>query len=652
MISIVIVNYYTKKFLSECLVSLSYLSDYEVLIIDNFSEDISDFQSDKVTVIQNIKNTGFATAANKAAQQAQGEWLLFLNPDTRVQGNVTEVLDTCPDSVGIVGFALEGSQGQRQIHQYGFFPHFLHFVSGTSYTLPGHRHTWCYTDWVSGAALAIRREVFQKVKGFDQEFFLYYEDIDLAKRVLAEGWKVIWTPEKTVWHQEGGSQLQSWKIKQRYYQSQRQYLSKWGGKWQAWILRPIHELRITWEAFQDTRSHEFPQRLFLVVLGSLIIGQLIAVPGGANFSDGAVIVFLSIWGFWTLKAKQPIPLTGIIIWGGVFVLYLLGNLLTNLDALASEDYLGSFLYWIRLVAYGSIILPVSQWVQESQKQWWQRFRRYMIGTTFILVVLGFLQLLFVPDFGFMAEYGWDPHQGRLLSTWYDPNFLGGFFVLILIMLSNWLLSLWSQSSGYFLRFVGDYKGLWIIFFLTFLAFVLTFSRSAYVAFVVGMGVLSLLRAPKLILIGGIGFILSVLFIPRMQERVIGIFTIDATADMRIENWQETMDMIEDNVWWGVGYNTLKYQGDISEEAHHAAGKDSSLMTIWLTTGIPGLVLFIGLIMRKMTDWLWRGAKSQGQEQEMVTTLVAMMSSLLIHSLFVNSLLYPFILIIIVMMIVL
>lgn len=651
MISIIIVNYYTRHFLSDCLASLSHLSEYEVLIIDNHSQDVSDFQSDWVKVVHNTENIGFARAANQAARQAQGEWLFFLNPDTKIQGDITHVLHSCSDSVGIVGFALEGQHG-RQTHQYGFFPQIVHFFSGMHYTLPADRETWCYADWVSGAALAVRREIFHQVKGFDPQFFLYYEDIDLAKRVLKEGFQVIWTPEQTVWHQEGGAQRSLWKMKHRYYQSQRQYLVKWEGRWLAWVLFPIHELRITWETFQDDHSHEFPQRIFVGVLASLIIGQLIAVPGGANLSDGAVAVFLGLWSVWTIKARQRVPITGMLIWGGVFSLYLLGNLLINLDTIASDDYLGSVLYWIRLVVYGSIIFPVSQWVHESSTLWWQRFRRYVLNTALVLSLLGFLQLIFVPDFSFMAEYGWDPHQGRLLSTWYDPNFLGGFLVLALILVSNWLLSLWAQSSGYVLAFVREHKELWFIFILIFLAFVLTFSRSAYLAFVVGMGVLSLLRAPKLILVGGFAFLLSIVFIPRMQERVKGIFTIDATAEMRLDNWRETIDMIEEDVWWGVGYNTLKYQPETSEQVHHAAGRDSSLMTIWLTMGFPGFLLWVGLLIRKMADWLWRGAKSQGQEQEMVTSLVAMMSSLLIHSLFVNSLLYPFILIIMVIMIVL
>jgi GT2 family glycosyltransferase len=158
------------------------------------------------------RNRGFARAVNEGCRRARGQWLLLLNPDVRVP---EEFLDRVVESaerlvnadprVGIVGFQLRHEDGSRQ-GSTGPFPTLANVLAGL---LRPRSRRRCQpvrgprrqpAPWVTGCCLLVRRECWEALGGFDEDFFLYYEDVDLCRRARAAGWSVWYEPAVRVTH--------------------------------------------------------------------------------------------------------------------------------------------------------------------------------------------------------------------------------------------------------------------------------------------------------------------------------------------------------------------------------------------------------------------------------------------------------------------
>jgi GT2 family glycosyltransferase/glycosyltransferase involved in cell wall biosynthesis len=183
----------------------------EVIVVDDASPDDSAEQLAGVVglrLIRNNRNLGFVGSCNAGAAEARGEFLLFLNNDTQVVPNWLDGLLTCfrdhPDC-GIAGSRLVYPDGRLQ--EAGG----LVFGDGSCWTAGRFEDrdapAWRFrreVDYVSGASLMIRRDVFERVGGFDPRYAPgYYEDTDLAFAVRQLGLKVYYEPSSTVIHFEG-----------------------------------------------------------------------------------------------------------------------------------------------------------------------------------------------------------------------------------------------------------------------------------------------------------------------------------------------------------------------------------------------------------------------------------------------------------------
>lgn len=224
MLSIIIVNYRSWKRLSACLHSIEQqgMQDLEVIVVDNFSNDGQgesfSAQFPKVKWIMQSINGGFAQACNRGAAEATGKWLLFLNPDTILNTTVLQPLleraekETDWKLIGIRQFNDAG----RDTHPHGVFlkwwnvwPPFRsleRLIKGKQFskqylsTAPV-----AFPDWISGAFVLIRKNDFQELDGWDERFWMYYEDMDLSKRAADKGWKRVMYNELTCVHSHGGS---------------------------------------------------------------------------------------------------------------------------------------------------------------------------------------------------------------------------------------------------------------------------------------------------------------------------------------------------------------------------------------------------------------------------------------------------------------
>jgi N-acetylglucosaminyl-diphospho-decaprenol L-rhamnosyltransferase len=227
-LAVVIVNYDTGDYLTRCLASLERHRGglaVDVLVIDNASRDGSHTQAAAAhpwtRLIVNPTNIFLSPAWNQGARETTASWLLFLNPDTEwfagTLAGYVEVARRHPRA-GIVGPLLRDPDGT--VYPTGrTFPSLIDaighaFVSPFTrdnpftrrYQLDGwDRRTERVVDWVSGACMLMPRAAYDDVGGFDEGFPLYAEELDMATRLAAKGWEVVFTPEVEVIHEIGVS---------------------------------------------------------------------------------------------------------------------------------------------------------------------------------------------------------------------------------------------------------------------------------------------------------------------------------------------------------------------------------------------------------------------------------------------------------------
>jgi GT2 family glycosyltransferase len=239
-IAIAIVNYNTREHLRACLATVRSEGASEVVVVDNASSDGSAemvrIEYPWVTLRANGKNLGYAAAANQAIASCTAPYVLLLNADILLDSDGLKKLSLYLDQhprAAIVGPRLVNSRGAPQrswfpfpsryvCHTWSTLPQLDNFCGRSTggrliHTLAGFRKQALGTGpdmhngivpWVLGAALAIRREAFKAVGGFDESFFMYFEEVDLCYRLPRAGWEVHFSPITTILHVGGVSTTQ------------------------------------------------------------------------------------------------------------------------------------------------------------------------------------------------------------------------------------------------------------------------------------------------------------------------------------------------------------------------------------------------------------------------------------------------------------
>ncbi|MDO4725675.1 MAG: glycosyltransferase family 2 protein [Porphyromonadaceae bacterium] len=222
-VSVLIVNYNTKELVSNCLSSVYQQTvdiDFEVIVVDNASEDGSQemikSRYPEVVLIESQTNLGFGRANNAGARIAKGKYLFLLNSDTELINNAIKLFFDYMEQynqnrkIGAIG-ALLLNRDNEIIHSYGRFPS----IRNNSLLLPLYRKrenrpfaegaTDFDVEYVTGADLFIPTDIFNEMNGFDEKFFMYFEETDLQYRMKNRGLerKIINGP--LIYHLESGS---------------------------------------------------------------------------------------------------------------------------------------------------------------------------------------------------------------------------------------------------------------------------------------------------------------------------------------------------------------------------------------------------------------------------------------------------------------
>ncbi|MBI3741598.1 MAG: glycosyltransferase family 2 protein [Chloroflexi bacterium] len=270
-VSFIIVSWNVRDLLRQCLLSvishqssvISHLATsdlrLETIVVDNASADdtVAMLRAEfpHARVIANKTNLGFSRANNLALAVARGRYFFLLNPDTELRAGALAALIEYADAhsrVGIVGPQLFYGDGTIQSSRRRFPTLATAFLESTQLQqwFPHNRALTRYymrdtrddetqsVDWINGSAMFVRREVYEQIGGFDENFFMYSEELDWCRRAQSVGWEIIYLPAAQVTHYEGKSSEQAVAQRDIYFHSSKiRYFKKYHGAFAAMILR-------------------------------------------------------------------------------------------------------------------------------------------------------------------------------------------------------------------------------------------------------------------------------------------------------------------------------------------------------------------------------------------------------------------------------
>jgi len=284
----------------------------------------------------------------------------------------------------------------------------------------------------------------------------------------------------------------------------------------------------------------------------------------------------------------------------IFIVFSLFTLVTNW--LISSFSISSLFYWLRLSSLLSLFLFPLKIDTKTDK-----FFQLILWS---ILIFGFIQYIFWPDFTAFSVFNWDPHLYRLGGAFFDPTFIGLIFLLFLLKIY------FHHPSNY------------LLLFLPYIALALTYSRSSLLALFITFSYISLKTKKLFLFISTLLIVsLTIIILPRMPGEGT---KLERTSSIRakIENYQQGIKLFTSSPIIGLGYNNLPHIRP-QKNSHSNSGFDGSLLTIAITTGIIGLFLFSKIFITNLSfaSLYWQ----------------CLLLSVFIHSLFANSLLYPWIL---------
>lgn len=373
--------------------------------------------------------------------------------------------------------------------------------------------------------------------------------------------------------------------------------------------------------------------LTLLLLG-LTAGQVISVP----FAAGARITLLDIsvgvlllTGALARGKKRYIPSLWVPVMSFFGVTLL--SLLLTLGNVPLYVVGGGLMYILRWMMYASLY-----WVAAGTTAAPGMWLSVLAASGIATAVLGILQYFLYPDLRNLAYLGWDPHYQRLFSTLLDPNFTG----IILAVTAVFLLGMWESQKKNQPVLLGC-----LLVVMT--AFVLSYSRSSFIAFAVGMIVWGILSRKKAIMFGILTLCVGVVVLmPHTGEGQNLFRTVSSFA--RVGNAERAIGLIREKPIFGHGFNILRFVSlqrswihETDAPSRSGAGLDTSILFVGATTGLIGMVVYGWMILSLLGRAMY-GYAHVKKLRPFAVTYISAMTMMVVHSLFINSLFYPWVMV--------
>lgn len=372
------------------------------------------------------------------------------------------------------------------------------------------------------------------------------------------------------------------------------------------------------------------KNIIYIILVALILGPFAVIPLGVPTVNIYILDLLIIllWLSWFFRFRVFISIIRRYRFTPFFIGFLFVSafsLLISPIQMNPTEKIISFLYLIRFASYPIISVTVTN-VLRIKGIRKEGIIKWLGFSGITSAVFGWLQYLLYEDLRNLYYLGWDPHLKRIFSFYFDPNYFGIMVVLTLVVL------FFHKVRGRLNTFLMVLKIL-----MTFVTLAFTYSRSSFVSLVGSSVALSLLKRRYLISLFVIIVLMGTVFIlPRPYGEGVKLERMFSIHE-RIESYKLALGMFADHPILGVGFNAVRYAKrtyGISWEylslSHSGAGFDSSILFVAATTGIIGLA---GYLL-----FLFHLYESGG------LLLKVSLVAVLIHSLFLNSLFYPWVMV--------
>jgi GT2 family glycosyltransferase len=261
-LSIIFVNWNSTEYLRQCLtgvIELNETAGFELIVVDNASPD-GDVDSLKrlfpeIQLLKNSKNIGFGSANNIGFRHSTGDNILFLNPDTKLVGSAINILLAHLDSLkraGILGCRLLNSDLSIQTSCIQTFPTILNQALDSDFLRKCWPRSPLWGTWplfddsptpakvevISGACMMVKRDVFERIGMFNEQYFMYAEDLDLCRKAIRAGYNNYLISEAAIIH-HGGKSSNPQIATVIKWQSILQYLVKHHGRTYAVLFRVV-----------------------------------------------------------------------------------------------------------------------------------------------------------------------------------------------------------------------------------------------------------------------------------------------------------------------------------------------------------------------------------------------------------------------------
>ncbi|MEW4925660.1 glycosyltransferase family 2 protein [Algibacter sp. 2305UL17-15] len=313
-LSVIILNYNVRYFLELCLKSVQAATvnlDAEIIVIDNDSKDESCIMVKElfpeVNLIENKENSGFSKGNNSGVAQAKGEYLCILNPDTVVAEDTFEkLLEFCKDKnrLGAVGCKLIDGTGT-------FLPESKRNVPIVSVALKkvigNSKHYYANhltenesgkIDVLVGAFMFLKKDVYLEVGGFDEDYFMYGEDIDLSYKIGNAGYQNYYFGNTSVIHFKGESTLKDKKYAERFYGAMQIFYKKHFKKSLFFDTLVWFGIKIMPLIKKNTETEKKAVSQYVLIsdekiknLESVLSKELLVEKEVANYENGTELIF-------------------------------------------------------------------------------------------------------------------------------------------------------------------------------------------------------------------------------------------------------------------------------------------------------------------------------------------------------------------------
>ncbi len=575
-LSFVILNYQSEKFLDSCISSIEKNINglqYEIIVVNNDSEKLQFFKNNRIVHILNVcSNIGFSRACNLGAKEAKGRILFFLNPDTQLLN--TKISDflflLAKEDVGAIAPSLitkngltQPWSGGKKITPLGTILSKLFKKSSASAQNNSHIIN---LDWVSGAAFLINKKLFEKVGGFDEKFFMYFEDVDLCLRLRKLKKRILLLYEPRVLHYGGCSASDSKTQKKLYYASQDYYFKKHFGLLQSTLAKACRSLFIQ---IKDLLPQSCTAKLFSILLFICTILPLQFALNPTTGVDLAIIrvlipVFFLACCYYKYKNKTFLQAKdNLTFYITTFLLLAMTSLLFTQN-----------IHWsLRKLAFLFSLFPIyfiATFLLDSQRKQRKAIAALVFGgsivSIFALVQFSF-QFIFgiEKDYSFLAQTiipfflgntfskevlaypSWLVNSGgitymRAFAPFPDPHMLSYYVGMLL----PWAIALWATSKSHKFFFL-------IAASLLTICDIATFTRGGYLALITAAIIIMPLVTRKTVLkiFSGIFLFLFLFFIvPKnpvtnpVAGRITSAFDINEGSNQgRITMWKEALVVI-------------------------------------------------------------------------------------------------------------